>query len=327
MRKNIIEELIKSKDNFVSGQFISEKYHITRAGVSKIIKKLREEGYSIESITNKGYKLIAEPDSLEMAYLDFDEKWLLGKEYIYFDEIDSTSIYAKKIAFDKPEGTVIVSEKQTMGKGRLGRSWDSDYKTGIWMSIILKPTILPSDAIIMTQVAAAAITEALNKTLDCGAKIKWPNDIVLGDKKICGILTEMNGEIDNLNYIILGIGINVNQNQEDIHADIVCKATSLSNHLQEYISRRRIIKAVLGELDYLYKKFICEKSIDDIIEICKHNSATIGKNVKVIKENEIIEGKAIDIDNKGQLIIQDNHNKEIKIISGEVSVRGLYGYI
>lgn len=327
MRKNIIRELINSKDNFVSGQFISEKYNITRAGVSKIIKKLREDGYQIESITNKGYRLLMKSDTLEMAYLDFDESWILGKEYFYFDKIDSTSIYAKKIAADQPEGTIIISEKQTNGKGRLGRSWDSEYKSGIWMSIILKPNILPSEASIMTQVAAAAIVNALNKTCDCDAKIKWPNDIVCGDKKICGILTEMSGEIDHLNYVVLGIGVNVNQKQEEISQEISFKATSISQYLGRDISRDVVLQAILAELDYFYRKFISGKCLNEIIEICKYNSATLGKNVKVIKDNEIIEGKAMDIDSMGQLIIQDNHDKEIKIISGEVSVRGLYGYI
>lgn len=327
MRNLIIKELIENKDAFVSGQEISNKYQITRAAVWKYIKKLKEEGYNIESVTNKGYRLIGEPDKLEMAYLKFNPDWILGKEYIYFEEIDSTNAFAKQVALSKNEGAIILAEEQTRGKGRLGRIWSSNQGEGIYFTVILKPNMLPSDAVMMTQVAAAAVVTAIHDVLQCEAKIKWPNDIILGNKKVCGILTELSGEIESLNYIILGIGINVNQAEEDFPDELKDKATSIRQYLGKEISRKALLYGILDNLDKLYKAFSYEKSLEDIMDICRTHSATIGKDVQVLKNHQMIEGRAMDITSQGGLMIRDNEGNCTEVISGEVSVRGLYRYV
>lgn len=327
MKDLIIKELIQNKNLFISGQEISNKYQITRAAVWKHIKKLKEEGYDIEAVTNKGYRLIEEPDKLKTAYLDFKDNWILGKEYIYFEEIDSTNVYAKQIAMDKKEGTIVVAEKQTKGKGRLGRTWVADKGVGIYMTVILKPHMIPSDAVMMTQVAAAAVVKAINHCYQCDAKIKWPNDIVIGNKKICGILTELSGEIENLNYIVLGIGVNVNQTKKDIPRDLQDKSTSIRICVDQKVSRQKLFHEVLEQLNNMYETFITEKSLDEVMNICRQYSATLGNHVKVLNYDKQLEGKAINITSRGGLIIEDESGNQTEIISGEVSVRGLYGYI
>lgn len=327
MKGLMIKELIESKGNFISGQEMSRRYNISRAAVWKYIKKLKEEGYEIKSVNNKGYCLISEPDRLETAYLDFKKEWKIGRKYIYLEEVDSTNEYAKKIANNRPDGTIVLAEDQTKGKGRLGRSWCSGDKEGIWMSFILKPDIMTSDAMLVTQIAAASVVKGLNDALDCNAKIKWPNDIVLGNKKVCGILTELSGEIESLNYIILGIGINVNQDMETFSDELKKKATSLKHYLGKHVSRKEILLSVIENLNLHYNDFLKNHSLADTIDICRNYSATLSKEVKIIHNGEERQGKAIDLTDQGGLIIEDQEGKTFEIISGEVSVRGLYDYL
>jgi len=327
MKDLIIKELIEHKGTFISGQQISKKYHITRANVWKYIQKLKEEGYQIDSVTNKGYRLLEVPDRLDMAYLEFDEKWIIGKEYLFLEEIDSTNSYAKKIAPQRQDGTVVLSENQTKGKGRLGRDWKSSYGTGIWMSLILKPDIIPKDAVLLTQVAAAAVVKGINEVLDCGVRIKWPNDIVLGNKKVCGILTELSGEIESINYIVIGIGINVNQNPEDFPQEIEDKATSLKKFTGADISRKAIIKAIMKYMNNYYLQFLKSQSLEGVVEVCREFSATLKKEVRVIQNGKEICGEAIDLSDRGALIVEDREGNRHEIISGEASVRGMYHYV
>ncbi len=327
MKDLIIKELVEHKGTFISGQEISKKYHITRANVWKYIHKLKEEGYQIDSVTNKGYRLVSMPDRLDMAYLEFDEGWRIGKEYLFFEEIDSTNAYAKKIASQKPSGTIVLAENQTKGKGRLGREWSSSYGSGIWMSMILKPDIVPTDAVLLTQVTAAAVVKGLNEVLNCDAKIKWPNDILLEKKKVCGILTELSGEIESVNYIVVGIGINVNQNPEDFPQEIEDKATSLKKFTGVDVSRKAIIKAILKYMNYYYSQFLKNHSLEGIVEVCREFSATLEKEVKVIENGNEIFGKAVGLTDRGALVVEDNKGIRHEIISGEASVRGMYQYV
>ncbi len=327
MRERILRELIENRGSFISGQEISRKYDITRANVWKYIRKLKESGYEIESVTNKGYRLLEMPDSLDMIYLDFDKDWIIGREYIYLDEVDSTNEYAKKIASEKPDGAIVLAENQYKGKGRLGREWTSLSQTGIWMSLILKPEILPADAIIITQVAAAAVVKGITEILDCEVKIKWPNDIVLKNKKICGILTEFSGEIESINYIIVGIGINVNQKSKDFPEEIRDKAGSLREYAGKEISRKLIVKEIINYFNKYYFEFLKNQTFKGIIDICKKYSATLQNEVRIIQNGKEIIGKAVDLTDRGTLIIEDSKGVKSEIISGEVSVRGLYHYV
>ena len=317
--KNKILNILSTADGYVSGENISDELGISRNAVWKHINKLRQEGYEIESVTKRGYKLISVPDviSAELIKDGLDTEFI-GQNVVYYDETDSTNNEAKRNS-DMPDGTLFISEIQTGGKGRLGRAWVSPKGIGIWMSLLLKPHILPQDVAQITLVAGMATA----RSVGCGAKIKWPNDVVIGSKKICGILTEMSAEIERVNYIVPGIGINVNT--ESFPDELKEKATSLYIESGRKFERYKIVQRFLKEFEILYKKFIkggIAAVTDDYRELC----VTIGKEVSVIYPNRTINGRAIDINNNGELIVETDKGI-IEVDSGEVSVRGMYGYV
>ena len=328
MKEEIINLLKENEDNFISGEKISEKLGISRAAVWKHIKSIKEDGYEIESVSRKGYKLISSPDLLTFEevnpYLNTN---YIGKDIRYYNTIDSTNTKAKELGTaGAKEGTVVISEEQTGGRGRLGRQWVSPKFKGIWMSIILKPDIEPMDASKITQIGAAAVCMSINE-LGLKATIKWPNDIVLNGKKVCGILTEMSGELNKINYIVMGIGINVNIESEDFPGDIKDIATSIKIEAGKKVKRKELVASIFNNFEKLYDEFINSGTIKNSINICRENSALIGNDVKIIKRNEEVFAKAIGLTEDGELIVEYNDGKVDKIVSGEVSVRGMYGYV
>lgn len=324
MRNKIIG-IILDKDDFISGEELSKHLGISRAAVWKHIKSLKEEGYDIESVNRKGYRLKKAPNDL-LTYNCIKHELntkTMGNEIIHFKTIESTNDYAKKIAPVSSEGTIIISEEQTKGRGRLGRLWHSKQGEGIWMSIILKPDIQPYKAPFLTLIAGASIVKALN---DLGIKttIKWPNDIIINNKKISGILTELSAEIDRINHIVLGIGINVKT--MEFSQEISDIATSLYKEGYK-IARVDIVRSILEEFEYLYLDYIKDGNKDKTLDICRKYSAIIGKEIYTLNGENINLVKCIDINEDGNLIVE-TMDKEIKeIISGEVSIRGVKGYV
>jgi BirA family biotin operon repressor/biotin-[acetyl-CoA-carboxylase] ligase len=329
MKRRILEILKKNGEDFISGEDISKQIGVTRTAVWKHINQLKEEGYEIESISRKGYCLIKEPDMLYADLLEIDKRSIVfGKKIYHFESVESTNTIAKRLAAEgADEGTIIIAEEQTEGKGRLGRYWQSDKGAGIWMSIILKPKIEPSEATKITQIAAAAAAAVIRNCTGCKTEIKWPNDIILNKKKVCGILTEMSGELNSVNYVIVGIGINVKQKQEDFVPDFAKYATSIKSYTDKTISRKEIVIDMLEEFERLYLDFLYTGSIKKSLKVCKKYSATLGNKVRIIYREKEILAEAIDITEKGELLIKDDFGEIKKVISGEVSVRGLYGYI
>jgi len=324
--KTRILSLLASKDGgFISGEEMSRIFGISRAAVWKHVDHLKKEGYEIEAVTKKGYRLHENKEKMETVFLKLPAKQIIGARYIYLEEVDSTNTWAKIIAKEEPDGTVVIANCQTAGKGRLGKNWDSARNKGIWLSLILKPRASMTEAILLTQLAGAAVCHGLIN-LGYEAKIKWPNDIVIGDKKVCGILAELSGEPEQLNYVIVGIGINVNQDLEDFPPELHERAASLEMIAPLKADRNQILGHILEELDYYYGLFN-DKKTTEIMEFCRKNSATLEKSVKVIYNDKIILGKAINLTDKGALIIEDAEGQAMEIISGEVSVRGLYGYV
>lgn len=328
MKEEIINLLKENKNAFISGQKISDKVGITRAGVWKYIKAIKEDGYKIESVSRRGYKLISSPDLLNFEEIKgyLNTKYI-GKNIIYFNTINSTSNKAKELAgLDYPEGTVIISEEQTKGRGRLGRNWVSPQFKGIWMSLILKPDIEPRNASKITQIGAAAVCTAIRQ-MGIEAYIKWPNDIVLNNKKLCGILTEMSGEINKVNYIIMGIGINVNIEKDELPKEILDIATSIKIENGIDIKRKELVGNILNNFENLYEDFVKNNTLEKSIDICRECSILIGKEVKIINKKKDIKVQVLDLDSDGRLIVKYDDGKIGNIISGEVSVRGLYGYV
>ena len=204
MKAKILKLLKESGNDFLSGEKICEELGVSRAAIWKHIKLIKEEGYEIEAISRKGYRIISSPDILTFEEIkDFLSTKYIGKNIIYYDSIGSTNSIAKKLAESgEKHGTVIISEEQTMGRGRLGRSWISPKYKGIWMSIILRPNVVTENISQITLIGAAAVQKAIMK-MGIKTSIKWPNDIVLNSRKVCGILTEMSGEIDHINYLVM----------------------------------------------------------------------------------------------------------------------------
>ena len=279
-----------------------------------------------KNIESSNIKITIDEDKDLLTYNNISYKLntnIIGKKILHFETIESTNNYAKKIALEELDGTVIISEEQTKGRGRVGKQWYSKSGEGIWMSIILKPNIIPQKAPFITLIAGASIVKALNK-LGVETFIKWPNDITINNKKVAGILTELSTEVDKINYIVLGIGINTKTMK--FSQEISEIATSL--HKEGYeISRVDIVKAILEEFEKLYLQYVSENVRKETLSICRKYSAIIGKDIYLIKEDEKELVRCLDINDDGNLIVRNENNIIQEIISGEISIRGVKGYV
>nr|MDA3846047.1 biotin--[acetyl-CoA-carboxylase] ligase [Vallitaleaceae bacterium] len=226
--KNNIIEVLTHREDYISGEVISDEMGISRAAVWKHIKRLKEEGYKIASVRNKGYKLIAYPEQFVSAeIMDAIMDLNLVEQVITLDTIDSTNIEAKRLASVYPsQQMLIISEEQTAGVGRRGRVWQSQKGQGIYMSFLLRPELEPKHASKLTLLAGLAVSGAIRELTGLESYIKWPNDIVVNQKKVAGILTEMSTEMNEIRYLVIGIGINVGQ--QSFEPEISQVATSLS---------------------------------------------------------------------------------------------------
>lgn len=325
--KEKILQLLNDADSYISGEEISNKLGVSRTAIWKVINSLKEKGYKIESVTRKGYKLISSPDILGEEEIHYNlNTRLIGQKIITFDQIGSTNQEAKKLALEgMEEGTVIIADEQIAGKGRRGRNWVSPPGTGIWMSMILRPDTQPENASMITLVAGLAVCKAIHQITSMKALIKWPNDIVINGKKICGILTEMNSEIDFINFVVVGIGINVNISEFPPELDNI--ATSLMLEGNEKYKRKTLVKKILEEFEECYNKYLQTEDLQGIVDDYNSYCVNIGKEVKVISKSEEITGKVKCVTQKGELIIIGSNGDDILITSGEVSVRGIYGYV
>ena len=326
MKERILKILFDKKGNYVSGEELATLLGVSRTAIWKHMNQIKQEGYNIQT-TKKGYRISENNEKLLPMEIKskIEDDSFLWKEILHFDSLNSTNDYAKKIANEVQEGTIVISEEQLSGRGRMGRGWSSPKGDGIWMSIILKPMIPPTEAAKLTQVAAAAVCKAIRKTTELSALIKWPNDIVVGNKKVCGILTEMAGELNEVNYIIVGIGINVNIGS--FPEELRDKATSLFIQKGERIDRNCLAASIINEFTILYKSYIFEKSFSKTLDVCRTFSALLGKEVYLVKGEERERVTAIDITDDGLLEVRKNNGEITTIISGEVSIRGEGQYI
>lgn len=325
--KDKILKILKNSDEFISGEKLSHEFNMTRSGIWKYINMLKEQGYQIESIPRRGYRIISSPDILTLQEIEEDlNTEFIGRNVHYYDSIESTNDRAKELALESSEGTVIISEEQTKGKGRLGREWISPKKKGIWMSLILKPSVAPLKLGSITLLGAAAVHNGLEE-MGIESKIKWPNDILLEDKKISGILTEISAELNMINYLIMGIGINVNLDKEDFPKDIQIKATSIKIYNNKEIDRKKLLANILNEFERLYIPFKDSGDMVGAIDICRKNSATIGREIVVSRGKDRRKGKALDINDEGELVVQFADGEIENVFAGEVSLRGIDGYI
>ena len=317
MNKTIIQMLIDSDSEYVSGQNISDKLGITRAAVWKRISKLKELGFEIESVTKKGYKLLSYPDILNKELIEIGMKSdFIGHSVEVLESVDSTNDYAKKKAKELVDGSVIISLEQVKGKGRRGRSFHSGKGDGIYLSIILKPGFEPTKAPFITSIAGAALVNTFNK-FNIQTKIKWPNDVLINGKKVAGILTEMSADMEFIEYIVLGVGINVSG--LEFPNELKNIATSLK--LEGYdVKKLNIIWQFVYEFELLYNLYLNENT-SEVVNILRNNSSVLGKQINVHYMNEIESAIAVDINNQGALIIKTQEGEVKELSSGEISIR------
>ncbi len=278
------------------------------------------------------HRLVNTPDVLNEYEIRYGlNTKILGRKIYYFESINSTNTYAKHIAAAGCEdGTLVVADKQTAGRGRLGRTWDSKDKKGIWMSIVLKPLITPAKAQIITLAASVAVVTGIMRTTGIVGGIKWPNDILLDGKKICGILTEMESEQECINYIVVGIGLNVNHDIGDFQEDLRERATSLKVYRERLansntqLRRSDIIKGILIEMEKAYNS-IKKGETKSIISKWKEHSIILGKEIRVLSSSREYIGRAEDITDDGRLVVKDVNGVMHELVSGEVSIRDING--
>lgn len=327
MRDKVLE-LLDSGDDYISGQTICDKLNVSRTAVWKVIAKLKEEGYEIEAVRNKGYKIVAAPKALSANAIKtaLNRVGITKYNVVYEDEIDSTNTRAKIMAEEgSPDRTLVVADMQKAGKGRKGRSFESLKGQGVFMTLMLRPDILPKNASMLTIIAATAVRMAVHEVYGIDFGIKWPNDIIYDGRKVCGILTEMNTEMDSINYVVVGIGININN--ESFSEELSKVATSIKMITGKVQDNRDVLIAkVIKYFEKYYEVFLTKENLSIIRDDYDPYLVNAGKMVSVIGFKETFEAKAIGIDDYGELIIERDGVRD-KVVSGEVSVRGIYGYV
>ena len=321
MRAAIISLLRQHAGKYFSGEEMSRQLGVSRTAVWKHIQQLKLDGYIIESSSRLGHRLVQESDQLLPASIcsRLNTK-KLGSEIHYFSETGSTNNEAKiKAIKNCPEGTLVIAEAQSGGRGRLSRGWFAPFAKGIYFSLVLRPPFRPHDAPKCTLMAAVAVNRALRTMTGISCGIKWPNDILCQGRKLVGILTEMSAEMDAINYVVLGIGINVNMAEADFPAELKPIATSVSIEAGRPISRLDLFLEVLNHIESTYME-VLHSGFGPVLQEWRQNSVTLGQTVDVLEPDRMFTGRAIDIDTEGALLVQTAQGVE-RVIAGDVSIR------
>lgn len=326
MKRKILE-ILKAEAGYISGQAMSKRLGISRTAVWKYMNGLKEEGYVIDSVNKKGYKLLQEPDQIrEEDIRACLHTSCFGRQIFYYKETDSTNIRAKEAdPRTVMHGGLFIADMQTAGKGRRGHTWGSARGMNIYMTYWLKPDIPIGRVSALTLVAALAVANALQEIEGIVPEIKWPNDVVVNGKKICGILTEMSSEGTDINYVVVGIGVNVNI--EEFPEDLKAKATSVRLETGKDHARFAIIGSITNFFEDYYMQFEKAGDMSPLLEAYNALLVNRDRRVIVIEKNSRKEYTAIALDRDGSLLVRDDAGAVHSIISGEVSVRGVDGYI
>lgn len=325
MKKKILK-LLQETDGFLSGQEISEKFGVSRTSIWKAIRQLEDAGYEIEAVRNKGYRLCSEPDFLSVERIRpfLRTRWA-AREIRVFESIDSSNNEAKRAAESGAgHGLLVIGEQQTAGRGRRGRAWDSRKGEGIFMTLLMMPDIEPANASMLTLVMGMAVREALKDVAGLEAWIKWPNDIVCDGKKVCGILTEMSAQIDYINYIVIGVGINVHN--REFPEEVRPVATSIYEQTGQQISRARLAAECMNRFEKYYDLYLRTQNLERLKDEYNQHLINRGRQVRVCDLKKEFTGTACGINELGELLVETEHGV-VPVSAGEVSVRGVYGYV
>lgn len=325
--KSKILEILRNKDAYVSGQELSKRFGVSRTAVWKAIHQLEEEGYKIEAVPKRGYHMVECPDvvSREEILSLLTTRWA-GRNPIYAEEVDSTNNLAKKLAEEgAPQGTLVVADSQTAGKGRRGKTWCTPKASIIAMSLVLRPDIRPEVASMVTLIMGLSVAKAIEELYPVKTGIKWPNDVVVNGKKICGILTEMSAEMTGIHYLVIGTGINTNV--EAFPPELEKVATSLLLELGERVNRAELLVACMRYFEDYYEKFIETGDLSLLKEQYESLLLNLGNQVKVLEPGHEYTGVSLGINEKGELLVKKEDGTVEAVYAGEVSVRGVYGYV
>lgn len=306
-----------------SGAEIARRVGVSRTAVWKKIEALRERGYSIEAIAGRGYRLTGGPDRLlpgEVRRHLRAERF--GVEIVHREDVDSTNRLASDLAREgAPEGTVVVAESQSAGRGRLGRTWASPSNLNLYVSIVLRPPVAPAAVTPLSLVAAVGVAEAIHETTGLRAGIKWPNDVLLGDRKVCGILMEMDAEADRVRFLILGVGVNLNARTSDFPPELRRRASSLRIATRSRVDRAAFTGVLLGELEAYYDRFV-KRGFTGVKNAYERYHCLTGRRVRVEGGDNprgVVRGVAPD----GALLVETDDGV-VAVSAGEVSLRGAY---
>ena len=326
LKDDILKELLEAGD-YCSGQILCKHFHVTRTAVWKAVAKLRNEGYIIEARQNRGYRLQNTEYLLSQASLDqaFAAQHFL-RRWVFLQQTDSTNLEVKRAASAGDTGpSLFVAEEQTAGRGRRGRNWSSPPGSGIWMSLLLRPALGPERASMLTLVTALAVTDGIREATGLEAAIKWPNDVVVKGKKVAGILTEMSTDLDRIEFVVIGIGINVNT--ESFPEEIRDVATSLAMEQGRRTARTPIIAAIWKHFAAYERLFEEKGNFAALKERYEALLANRNREVRVLDPDGAYTGTAVGITEEGELLVRRDNHRLTAVRSGEVSVRGIYGYV
>ena len=331
MSKRTVLELLRRREGaFLSGEEISRDLGLSRAAVWKAVDALRREGYTVEARTGLGYRLAAAPDALTepeiRRFLPPTE--VVGRKLVCLAEVDSTNTRAKELAMaGEPEGLVVVADCQTAGRGRMGRSFLSPPGKGIYLSALLRPHLPPERLMSVTAMAGVAVCGAVEEICGLAPGLKWPNDPVLNGRKLCGILTELSleAETGSLQYLVVGIGVNVLHGPADFSPEVAAIATSVAAELGHPVSRPALAAALIARLDQL-RGALLSGDTGGYLEAYRRRCVNLGKRVRLLTPGGEESGEAIDVDRGFGLVVRRDDGSVYTVRSGEVSVRGLYGY-
>ena len=329
MTKDQILECLRKTEGFVSGQQISDQLDLSRAAVWKAVQSLREDGYEIDSVTNRGYRLHAATARLqerEILRALGEHPW--AKTVTVLSSVDSTNTLAKKLAAEgAPHGTVIMADQQTGGRGRQGRSFLSLPSVGVYLSVLLRPKTTPEGLMHLTAMTAVAACNAVEQVAGIRPGIKWTNDLVIGRKKTAGILTELSLEAESgtVDYAIIGIGVNCNHTEEDFPPDLRPIATSIRQETGKPVNRNLLAASLIRELARAEREMFSKKSA--WMKAYAAGCITIGQDVKILRGGTVRFAHADGVDEDAALLVTYDDGTKAAVSSGEVSVRGMYGYL
>lgn len=320
----ILSALRSANEGGVSGAELSQRLGISRAAIWARIEELRKVGYDIEATPHLGYRLVSSPDALHADDLlaRLGKTKVIGRDIRVFEETTSTNDVIEKLARDQvKEGAVVFAESQTKGRGRMGRKWISPARKGLWFSLLLRPDLTPQEATQLTVASATALRRAIEGNTGVKPQIKWPNDILIGGKKVAGILTELSAELDRVKHIILGIGVDVNLSAAEFPQELRKIATSLKIESGKMISRADLAVRILRELDADYAR-ICTGQFEAVADEWEEHCGTIGHLVTIQVGDRKIHGRAESLDDDGALLLRTEHGTLERVMGGDVTLAG-----